>query len=343
MDNSIIVNSIKSLCKNRNITVSQLEKEIGLSQGLVSKWLNTTPSLDKIVDIADYFHVSIDEVVCRKSNINDDFINELYEQTANRSIAWENCETMKQHGSMVKQYTDFIAPHSYIGENEKEISYAIRFNSGYIVMYAYHRYDQIVNPFNLILFIQPTDESFLVDQHYTKEELYSLWIKILNSLGDNAPDEIKAEDLKTSFINEFRNKSNDSAPKKKKKVIYVSYPPAIAIEYVLKKSNGCILYDITNNKIIDQDENIGITDIGKNFYITHKASLGDIKQAKMFNGKDLVLLSSTHIMKLSGFSSGEQHGNIGYDGLLNVLKDAGFDVSNESIIDKENFTIDKLQ
>lgn len=68
-------------------------------------------------------------------------------------------------------------------------------------MYAYHYFDQIINPYNLILFIQPNADSYLVDQHYTKEELYSLWIKILNHLGNDAPDEIKAEDLKMSFLN----------------------------------------------------------------------------------------------------------------------------------------------
>ena len=166
MDNNIIVDSIKKLCKDKNITVSQLEKEIGLSQGLVSKWMNTTPSLDKIVDIADYFHVSIDEVVGYKQNLKDEFLKQLYTKTENDSITWENCETMNQNGSMVKQYSDFTLPGSYIGDDEKETSYATCFNKGYIIIYAYHRYDQILNPYNLILFIQPNDNADLQDKHY---------------------------------------------------------------------------------------------------------------------------------------------------------------------------------
>lgn len=216
MDNKIIVDSIKKICKNNNITVSQLEREIGLSQGLVSKWMNTTPSLDKIVDIADYFHVSIDEVVGHNKNINDEFLYQLHEQTENDSIIWEDCETMSQNGSKVKQYSDFYAPGNYIGEYEKETSYATCFNSGYIIMYAYHKDDQIINPYNLILFIQPNDDAYLVDQHYTKDELHSLWIKILNHLGDNAPDEIKAEDLKNSFV--VNNSKLDSKNDKSKKM-----------------------------------------------------------------------------------------------------------------------------
>ena len=200
MNNEKLVKSIKELCKKNNISVSQLETELNFSPSLISRWKDKNPNIDRLIDIADYFHVSLDEVVGYTQNTNDEFLNKLYEQTAKGSIAWEDVAAMNQHGYMVKQYSDFDMPGTYIGDYEKETSYATRFNGGYIVMYAYHKYDQIINPYNLILFIQPTDESFLVDQHYTKEELYSLWIKILNSLGDNAPDEIKAEDLKNSFI-----------------------------------------------------------------------------------------------------------------------------------------------
>lgn len=216
MDNNIIVDSIKKLCKNKNITVSQLEKEIGLSQGLVSKWMNTTPSLDKIVDIADYFHVSIDEVVGYKQNLKDEFLKQLYNKTENDSLSWENCEIMSQNGLMVKQYSDFEMPGKYIGDDEKETSYATCFNKGYIVIYAYHRYDQILNPYNLVLFIQPNDNAYLVDQHYTKDELYGLWIKVLNHLGDEAPDQVKAEDLKNSFVrnNSIKSKSKNAISKK---------------------------------------------------------------------------------------------------------------------------------
>ena len=200
MDNELLVKSIRELCKKNNVAVSQLENNLSFGAGLISRWVKSSPTLDKIVDIADYFHVTLDEVVGYKLNINDEFLNKLHEQTENGSITWEKCETMIQRGFKVKQYSDFDMPGQYIGEFEKETSYATCFNSGYIIMYAYHRDDQIITPYNLVLFIQPNNNASLVDQHYTKEELYGLWIKILNRLGDNAPDEIKAEDFKNSFV-----------------------------------------------------------------------------------------------------------------------------------------------
>ncbi len=200
MDNEILVTSIKQLCQKNNISVSQLENDLKFSPSLISRWKDKTPSVDKIVNIADYFRVSLDEVVGYNLNINDTFLNTLYEKTSNGSIVWEDVETMNKQGIMVKQYSDFCMPGQYIADDEKETTYATCFNSGYIAMYAYHRYNQIIHPFNLILFIQPSDNAFLVDQHYTKEELSGLWVKILNSLGDNAPDEVKAEDLKNEFV-----------------------------------------------------------------------------------------------------------------------------------------------
>lgn len=337
MDNELLVKTIRELCKNRNIAISQLENDLNFGAGLISRWVKNSPSLDKIVDIANYFHVSIDDVVGYKQQ--DVFLNILYDLTNNKEIKW----------FIINKNTDrsIAIPHKVFPEEyyDEEIytekSYFTKYKEGYIIIYSFYENGKLINPNELSLYIQPSsDKQDYAWQDYSTTDLKPLWINILNNM-DEIPVEVKAEALKDTFIDEFRNKSNDFIPKKKERVIYVSYPPEIAIDYVLKKSKGCILYDITNNKIIDQDKSFGITDIGKKFYNTYKESIGNIKQAKMFNGEDLLLLSSSYIMKLSGLSSGEQHGNIGYDGLLYVLKDAGFDISDESVIDKENFSIEK--
>ena len=77
-------------------------------------------------------------------------------------------------------------------------------------MYSFYKYGSLLSPTDVRLFIQPTQESYLVEQNYTESTLKMLWIKILNSLGDDAPDEVKAEDLKNSFINNKPTKTLDS-------------------------------------------------------------------------------------------------------------------------------------
>lgn len=204
MDNGMIVNSIKNLCKNNNITVSQLEKEIGLSQGLVSKWMNTTPSLDKAVDIADYFHVSLDEVVGRNQNLDDEFITKLYNQTNNGLITWQLVtEDIKDEYPQIKLFDVVEDEHQlYDEENYNQKHYTTKYNNGYIIIYAFYQYGNLLKPKILKLFIQPTIESYLIEQNYYQKTLLSLWIKILNSLGNEAPDEVKAEEFKNSFIND---------------------------------------------------------------------------------------------------------------------------------------------
>lgn len=51
---------IKELCKKNNISMNQLEKELGFGVGYISKLGNTTPNTKKIQLIADYFNVSVD-------------------------------------------------------------------------------------------------------------------------------------------------------------------------------------------------------------------------------------------------------------------------------------------
>lgn len=204
MDNNIIVDSIKKLCKDRNITVSQLEKEIGLSQGLVSKWMNTTPSLDKIVDIADYFHVSIDEVVGYKQD--DVFLNMLHDLTNSKKIKW-----LVINKDVTEKVTEprRVFPYEYYDEEKyTEKSYFTKYKDGFIIIYAFYEKGKLINPDELELYIQPSkDHSEYAWQDYSTNNLKSLWIDILSNM-DQVPIEIKAEQLKTSFVDEFRKNNN---------------------------------------------------------------------------------------------------------------------------------------
>lgn len=51
---------IVNLCKERDITVSKLENDLGFAGGYISKLNKSTPNTDKINQIANYFSVSLD-------------------------------------------------------------------------------------------------------------------------------------------------------------------------------------------------------------------------------------------------------------------------------------------
>ena len=50
---------IKTLCEEKNISIYRLEKDLALSSGIVRKWKNSIPSVDKLNKIAQYFNVPI--------------------------------------------------------------------------------------------------------------------------------------------------------------------------------------------------------------------------------------------------------------------------------------------
>lgn len=65
MDNNLY-NRIKKLCVKHNITITKLESELGFGSSSIKKWEKTSsPSVDKIMKVANYFDVSIDYLLGR--------------------------------------------------------------------------------------------------------------------------------------------------------------------------------------------------------------------------------------------------------------------------------------
>lgn len=337
MDNEFLVKSIRELCKKNNIAISQLENELNFGAGLISRWTKSSPSLDKIIDIADYFHVSLDEVVGYNQNIDDEFLKLLCEKTEDGSIKWNVFDDSTPDEIKVP-YVDypidnFISPEYF--DRYIDIKYYTPYSTGFISICCSCFKDDTVNPKELYLFIQPSKDSSAVEQKYSIEELKSLWIKILKNLGDKAPDDVQAEDFKNSFINEF----NKPKPQKHtNNIILVPTKNNKQLEYVTSYS-GCIMYNIISDTEIDSDETVGITQNAKDFYYKHKGTLGKVKQAHLKDGKTLILMSERYFMKLSGFSWGKECGSTGYNGLVEILTDAGFDVNEQTISNKKNIVL----
>ncbi len=51
---------IKQLCKNKGVTVTGLEKELGFARGSLCKVNTSKPSMEKVQKLADYFGISSD-------------------------------------------------------------------------------------------------------------------------------------------------------------------------------------------------------------------------------------------------------------------------------------------
>ncbi|MBC1474950.1 helix-turn-helix transcriptional regulator [Listeria grandensis] len=62
--------NIKSLAKQRGISIAQLERDLEFSNGSIAKWNDNSPSIDKIKKVAKKFDVSTD-VLLGIENEND--------------------------------------------------------------------------------------------------------------------------------------------------------------------------------------------------------------------------------------------------------------------------------
>ena len=54
---------IKRICKLRGISVSELEKNSGLSPNSIYKWDESAPSITKVVRVADILGVTVDYLI----------------------------------------------------------------------------------------------------------------------------------------------------------------------------------------------------------------------------------------------------------------------------------------
>ena len=59
----MILERIRELCKAMGITVSDLEKIAGLSNGAIAKWATGSPRVDSLKRVADCLGCSLDFLV----------------------------------------------------------------------------------------------------------------------------------------------------------------------------------------------------------------------------------------------------------------------------------------
>ena len=70
LNRDIFSERLKQLKKNMDVSSVNLAKSLGIQKQSVSTWENkkTIPSTDKLVELADYFNVSIDYLAGRTDN-----------------------------------------------------------------------------------------------------------------------------------------------------------------------------------------------------------------------------------------------------------------------------------
>ncbi len=73
-----MVEKIKELCKKQGISISRLEKEVGLGNGTIGKWekFNRRPKYESLKSIANVLDVSISELTGDEQKENPTLVSE---------------------------------------------------------------------------------------------------------------------------------------------------------------------------------------------------------------------------------------------------------------------------
>lgn len=79
-----LVDRIRVLANQRNMSLPDLEIKVGLGNGTISRWKNASPNTDKLSKVADELNVSIDyllgrEALLENSNKIDSSEERIYE------------------------------------------------------------------------------------------------------------------------------------------------------------------------------------------------------------------------------------------------------------------------
>jgi len=59
----VLVQNIRARCKAAGISISALEKATGLGNGIISRWDESSPRLENVQRVANFFGVSVDDLV----------------------------------------------------------------------------------------------------------------------------------------------------------------------------------------------------------------------------------------------------------------------------------------
>ena len=63
----MIYENIVRLCKEKCVSISRLEKECALGNGTIKGWLISSPSVSNAKKVANYFGITVDELIKEES------------------------------------------------------------------------------------------------------------------------------------------------------------------------------------------------------------------------------------------------------------------------------------
>ena len=63
----MIYTNVLDLCQARGVSIAKLERELGLGNATIRGWATSSPTVEKLKAVADYFGVTVDSLLSEQS------------------------------------------------------------------------------------------------------------------------------------------------------------------------------------------------------------------------------------------------------------------------------------
>lgn len=176
IDSGLIVNRIKLICKEQNIQMSELEDEIGLSKGNISRWRKSLPStIVSIIKISQILNVSLDYILGlnfeeSRGEVVNSISQILIQKTKNKELNWYKISYEK-----AKKIPKISDKNKFQYQNYCE-TYEAQYNNHNIIFSYYNQPIADVIDYNLWLY----KDGDYIDISFTKIEIEQIKNLIIN-------------------------------------------------------------------------------------------------------------------------------------------------------------------
>lgn len=96
-DGEALVERIRHICKEKGISIAQMEKELSWSQGLISRWTKNSPSIGKVMEVIQYLEVDYKAILGEiaftdESPEKEELSERLFRATEMGNLEWDICD-----------------------------------------------------------------------------------------------------------------------------------------------------------------------------------------------------------------------------------------------------------
>lgn len=193
-----LVDKIRTLAKERNMSLPDLEVKTGLGNGTISRWKNASPNTDKLSKVADELSVSIDYLLGKKDKVLCSDCGLLYDPIS-------ELDTLT-HANEHKKWQDAVKKYGFCWDYNK--SFTERLNAEFFL--KNHISKDEVNYMHIITLLKADFSDYLRKNNYCIDIDFNTFCSKKLSAGEysNLVSESTYKELLSIYNVEYTNQSD---------------------------------------------------------------------------------------------------------------------------------------